>query len=43
MLMGGDFNERTGEREARNWEGDGKRISKDKVETRGRRRRMDCF
>jgi hypothetical protein len=35
ILLGGDFNGRTGERGARNWEqdrGDGKRKSKDKVE-----------
>jgi hypothetical protein len=35
MLLGGDFNGRIGEREARNWEeekGDGKRKTKDKVE-----------
>jgi transposase len=35
ILLGGDFNERIGEREARKWEekrGDGKRNFKDKVE-----------
>jgi hypothetical protein len=46
MLVGGDFNGRTGDRGARNWEeerGDGKRKSKDKVEnTEGNRlKKMD--
>jgi hypothetical protein len=44
MLMGGDFNGRIGEREARNWEEereDGKRKSKDKVENAEEKRLME--
>ncbi|KAJ3629187.1 hypothetical protein MTP99_013596 [Tenebrio molitor] len=48
ILLGGDFNGRTRERGARNWEperGDGKRKSKDKVENpeekRNRSKKMD--
>jgi hypothetical protein len=44
MFIGGNFNGRTGGREARNWEeerGDEKRKSKDKVENAKRKRLME--
>jgi hypothetical protein len=44
IRLGGDFNGRTGEREARNWEEekwDGKRKSKDKVENAEGKRLME--
>jgi hypothetical protein len=44
IRLGGDFNGRTGEREARNWEEEkwnGKRKSKDKVENAEGKRLME--